>query len=199
MIKSSWPAKIFLPSLSFSFSCQHSTFLASSISALPPRTFFPQICHRSLPRKEKSAGRICLHDVVHWHRPHFPQNISVIIAIIRFSLLSMQHFSRPILLESSIYHEALVDLSKIRLNSSILFFASCNEKDRKFVGPLHDSSFTLPCIITCLKITCETRHSCLGSPPRKCLQVQRGIAQIAIAPPPFRQPGTLGHFIFGPN
>ena len=100
VIKSSWPAKIFLPSLSFSFSCQHSTFLASSISALPPRTFFPQICHRSLPRKEKSAGRICLHDVVHWHRPHFPQNISVIIAIIRFSLLSMQHFSGPILLES---------------------------------------------------------------------------------------------------
>ena len=25
-----------------------------------------------------------------------------------------------------------------------------------------------------------------------------GIAQIAIAPPPLTQPGTLGHFIFGP-
>ena len=40
---------------------------------------------------------------------------------------------------------------------------------------------------------------CLGKPPWNCLQVQMVIARIAIAPPPFRQPGTLGHFIFGPN
>ena len=39
----------------------------------------------------------------------------------------------------------------------------------------------------------------LGKPPGNLILVQRGIARIAIAPPPFRQPGTLGHFIFGPN
>ena len=54
-----------------------------------------------------------------------------------------------------------------------------------------------------VKIDDENADACdeiviLGKPPQNCLQVQMGIAQIAIAPP-FRQPGTLGHFIFGPN
>ena len=50
------------PSSSHPLSCQHCW--------LPPllsrshQIFTEPICHRSLPRKEKSVGRICLHDVV---------------------------------------------------------------------------------------------------------------------------------------
>ena len=81
VIKSSWPAKIFLSS----FSCQHQTF--SWLPSVPSQlasTFFPQICHRSLPRKEKSVGRICLHDVVQLASSKFSTKfLSVIIAITR--------------------------------------------------------------------------------------------------------------------
>ena len=39
----------------------------------------------------------------------------------------------------------------------------------------------------------------LGKPQFEKCRVYLGIAQIAIAPPPFTQTGTLGHFISGPT
>ena len=39
----------------------------------------------------------------------------------------------------------------------------------------------------------------LGKAQLKKCWVYLGIAQIAIAPPPFTQTGTLGHFIPGPT
>ena len=44
----------------------------------------------------------------------------------------------------------------------------------------------------------ELAQSDLGKPPQKKCHFYLGIAQIAIAPPPRTQPGTLGHFIFRP-
>ena len=41
--------------------------------------------------------------------------------------------------------------------------------------------------------------ACLGKPHFKKCRVYLGIAQIAIAPPPFTQTGTLGHFISEPT
>ena len=58
---------------------------------------------------------------------------------------------------------------------------------------------TLECQFSKICLIKKFHQWYLGKPHGKSCRVYSGIAQIAIAPPPFTQTGTLGHFISGPT
>ena len=175
MIKSSWLSQDLPPSLSHSLTLLPTFDLFGKFHLCPPSShIFPPNLSQISARKRKVSWQ----NLPSWccalastafstgclgnYRHHKEQ----------FSLRSMQHFSGPILLKSLIHHEMLVDLSKSKLNSSLLFFAGAAIKKikRKFVGPLHDSSFTLPCIITSLKIAAVRRDTAVCAVTRRLPQ-----------------------------